>query len=95
MKLIFHYVFWQQLSSMGNCKNIFLGIVVREVRTQYKIYITTTKNELFLPANCSLCELDFDNIFMSIIADMINQNGNVESTLLLAELGYPYFDIIK
>ena len=95
MKLIFHYAFWKQLSSMGNYKNKFLGCVVKHVRTQYKIYITTTKNELFLPANCSLCELDFDNIFMSIIADMINQNENAEPTLLLAELDYPYFDIIK
>lgn len=95
MKLIFRYDFWKQLSSMGNYKNIFLGCVVRQVRTQYKIYISTTKKGFFLPANCSLCESDFDNIFKSIITDMINQNGNVESTLLLAELGYPYFDIIK
>ena len=95
MKLIFHDYFWQQLSSMGNYKNIFLGSVVRQVRIQYKIYITTTKTGFILPANCSLRELDFDNIFKSIITDMINQNGNVESTLLLAELSYPYFDIIK
>ena len=80
---------------MGNYKNIFLGCVVRQARTQYKIYISTTKNGFFLPANCSLCELDFDKIFKSIIVDMINQNENAESTLLLAELDNPYFDITK
>ena len=95
MKLIFHNDFWKQLSSMGNYKNKFLDCVVWQVRTQYKIYISRTKKGFFLPANCSLCKSDFDDIFKSIITDMINQNGNVESTLLLAELGYPYFDIIK
>lgn len=95
MKLIFHNEFWQQLSSMGNYKNIFLGSVVKQARTQYKIYITTTKNGFFLPVNCTLRELDFDSIFKSIIADMKNQNENAEPSLLLAELDYPYFDIIK
>ena len=95
MKLIFYNDFWKQLSSMGNYKNKFLGCVVKHVRTQYKIYISATKKGFSLPANCSLCESGFDNIFKSIITDMINQNGNVESTLLLAELGDPYFDIIK
>ena len=95
MELIFHNGFWQQLSSMGNYKNIFLGSVVKQVKTQYNINITTIKNGFFLPANCSLCELDFNNIFKLIIADMINQNENAAPTLLLAELDYPYFDIIK
>lgn len=95
MELIFRNEFWQQLSSMGNYKNIFLGSVVKQVRTQYKIYITTTKNGFFLPANCSLRELDFDSIFKTIITGMINQNANAAPSLLLAELTDPYFDIIK
>ena len=95
MQLIFRDDFWIQLSSMGNYKNIFLGSVVKQVRTQHKIYITRATKGFFLPANCSLCELDFDNIFKSVITGMINQNENAESSLLLAVLPYPYFDIIK
>ena len=45
MKLIFHDDFWQQLSTMGNYKNKFLGSVVKQVRKQYKIYIANTKKE--------------------------------------------------
>ena len=54
MKLIFHYDFWKQLSSMGNYKNKFLGCVVKHVRTQYKIYISRTKKDSFylLIASC-------------------------------------------
>ena len=95
MKLIFRDIFWQQLSSIGNYKNKFLGSVVKRVKKQYKIYITTTKNGFLLPPNCSLCELDFDSIFKSIIADMENPNCDPVPTLCMAELYYPYFDIIK
>ena len=95
MELIFRNGFWQYLRSMGNYKNIFLGSVVKQVRTQYKICIERTTNGFFLPANCSLCELDFDSFFKSIITGMINQNANAAPSLLLAELDYTYFVFIK
>ena len=95
MELIFRDDFWKQLSRMGKYKNIFLGSVVQQIKNQRKIYITTTKKGFTLPANCSLCESEFDSIFKSIITDMQNQNENATPTLLLAELNYPYFDIVK